>query len=41
MKQTLDEAQISRAKNDGWWWLYFLGMYETLEISFNIYESIN
>ncbi len=38
----LNEKEISKAKHDDWYWMYFLGLYDTLAITYPIlvYQDI-
>ncbi len=31
----LTEKDISKAKHDKWWWLYFLGLFETIRLEYD------
>lgn len=38
MNEYLTEQEQIKAKNDRWWWLYFMGLLETLKIEY-FYED--
>ncbi len=31
----LDEYELFRAKHDEWWWMYFLGLYDTISVMYS------